>query len=278
MTSSEAKILIQNCAIWFRTRGITDAVVGYSGGLDSSTTAALISSTGVNLHLVVAEAPHQKYSSPFGGAIGAAQFAKNCHKDVKVYHIPYSFTFTENAANEAAAPIQRVAIFYGITAQLREDGKKAVVVGTANFDEAAYLGFWGKASDGNQDFYPISHLHKSEVEFLARYLEIPDEIINAVPSGDLLFQNTNDLKMTGAKYADIEAISRAMEESKSPTIVFELIRSVSDPKIFCQQIRQNNFKYKLSFNGFHLSSRLEEFRQNQYGKLLEILQRVEESI
>jgi NH3-dependent NAD+ synthetase len=121
-------------------------------------------------------------------------------------------------------------------------------------------------------------LHKSEVEFLARYLEVPDEIINAVPSGDLLFQNTNDLKMTGAKYADIEAISRAMEESKSPTIVFELIRSVSDPKIFCQQIRQNNFKYKLSFNGFHLSNRLEDFRQIHYGKLLEIFQRVEESI
>lgn len=278
MNNSEAKILVQNCANWFRTREITDAVVGYSGGLDSSTTAALISSAGVNLHLVVAEAPHQRYSSPFGGAIGAAQFAKNCLKDVKVYDIPYKFTFLENAANEAAAPIQRVAIFYGITAQLREDGKKAVVVGTANFDEAAYLGFWGKASDGNQDFYPISHLHKSEVEFLAHYLNVPSGIICAVPSGDLLFQNTNDLKMIGAMYSDIEAISRAMEESKSPTLVFELIRSVSDPKTFCQQIRRNEFKYKIPFTGFHISGRLEEFRQLHYEKLVEISQLVEASI
>lgn len=263
--------LSEKCSSWFAVRKITDAIVGYSGGVDSATTAALLCYSGIKVHLVVAEAPNQKYSSPLGGLSGAKSFASRCLNEAKITKVAYPFLFLDDSANEAAAPIQRVAIFYGMAAQLRKSGIKSIVVGTANFDEAAYLGFWGKASDGNQDLYPFSHLHKSQVYDLASELGVPDEIRAAVPSGDLLFEETNDRKMTGADYGLIESISRAMEDQRPVKDILNLIESAADARSFCRQIIQNSFKYELSFCGFHLHTRLEEFRRNYYRKLLEIV-------
>ena len=53
--------------------------------------------------------------------------------------------------------------------------------GTTNRDEGAYLGFFGKASDGMVDLQPISDLHKSEVRALATRLGVPAEIVEAAP-------------------------------------------------------------------------------------------------
>lgn len=57
------------------------------------------------------------------------------------------------------------------------------VVGTPNrleYDQ----GFFVKNGDGSADIKPIAHLYKSQVYAMARYLGLPDEICNAVPSTD----------------------------------------------------------------------------------------------
>ena len=57
------------------------------------------------------------------------------------------------------------------------------VIGTPNrleFDQ----GFFVKNGDGAADLKPIAHLYKTQVYALARYLGLPDEICNAVPTTD----------------------------------------------------------------------------------------------
>lgn len=57
------------------------------------------------------------------------------------------------------------------------------VVGTPNrleYDQ----GFFVKNGDGSADVKPIAHLYKTHVYELARYLKLPDEICNAVPTTD----------------------------------------------------------------------------------------------
>lgn len=57
------------------------------------------------------------------------------------------------------------------------------VVGTPNrleYDQ----GFFVKNGDGSADVKPIAHLYKSQVYAMARHLELPDEICNAIPTTD----------------------------------------------------------------------------------------------
>jgi len=58
-----------------------------------------------------------------------------------------------------------------------------VVIGTPNrleYDQ----GFFVKNGDGSADIKPIAHLYKTQVYQLARYLELPAEIINQKPTTD----------------------------------------------------------------------------------------------
>ncbi len=57
------------------------------------------------------------------------------------------------------------------------------VVGTTNKDEYD-LGFFVKYGDGGADVEPIAHLYKVQVYQLARYLGVPEEILERKPTTD----------------------------------------------------------------------------------------------
>ncbi len=73
----------------------------------------------------------------------------------------------------------RTPVLYQVANQLHEAGLPCAVVGTINRDEGSYIGFFGKVSDAMVDIQIISDLHKSEVKKLARFLTIPNDIIDA---------------------------------------------------------------------------------------------------
>lgn len=57
------------------------------------------------------------------------------------------------------------------------------VVGTPNKHEVEQ-GFFVKFGDGGSDVMPIAHLYKTQVYQMARVLEIPEKIINRIPTSD----------------------------------------------------------------------------------------------
>jgi NAD+ synthase len=57
------------------------------------------------------------------------------------------------------------------------------VVGTPNTHEVEQ-GFFVKFGDGGADIMPIAHLYKTQVYQLAKYLGIPQEIIDRIPTSD----------------------------------------------------------------------------------------------
>lgn len=116
--------------------------------------------------------------------------------------------------------VVRTPALYGAAALLQAHGFRAVVAGTTNRDEGAYLGFFGKASDGMVDVQLISDLHKSEVRALARYLGVPAEVVDAVPRGDV-HDGRTDEEMIGASYDEVETFSRLRELGRDPTLAGE---------------------------------------------------------
>lgn len=262
---------------WFDSRGLDTAVVGFSGGIDSTLTAVLLDASGVKVHALVVNACKRDRDRiyPLKDARSSivdlseigAQFP-NVSFETQTFPMSHELSLE---GMEAALPIIRNAYFYARAATLRASGKSAIVVGTTNLSEAAFLGFWGKASDAAQDFYPISHLTKSEVYDLAKELNVPKSIIDAEPSGDLQWSGeTCDKSMIGVSYNVIDGLVKnsSIHDVKS---VQYILKNLSDEEFnkLRENIVRNKFKYSLPFPGFHLSNKLEAYRIFSYGLLIE---------
>ena len=66
-----------------------------------------------------------------------------------------------------------------------------LVIGTTNKSEYE-VGYFTKYGDGGVDFEPIAHLYKTEIKELARYLGIPEYIINKTPTAGLWEGQTDE--------------------------------------------------------------------------------------
>jgi NAD+ synthase len=77
------------------------------------------------------------------------------------------------------------------------------VIGTGNHAEAT-VGYFTKWGDGAHDLNPLAMLTKKEVYTLARYLQVPDSIINKQPSAGLWEGQTDEAEL-GMTYNQIDA-------------------------------------------------------------------------
>lgn len=106
-------------------------------------------------------------------------------------------------ADGQLVPYLRTPTYYYINTLLASSGQPCITCGTTNMDEGAYLGYFGKASDGMVDLQLISDIHKSEVYSVAAYLGIPESILSVVPTGDM-YDSRTDEEVFGAPYDFVE--------------------------------------------------------------------------
>ena len=208
---------------YFGEYGIDTAVISVSGGLDSAVVYALLmklkNEKNSNLKDVYSlTLPYSKSKGminqsstisrsadlvgKFGGTLLHIDLSKPLNslmKEVKSELI----TSGSNWSEGQLVSYLRTPTYYYVTALLNDIGKRAVVVGTTNKDEGAYLGYFGKASDGLVDIQLISDIHKSEVYELASYLDVPKSILNAIPTGDM-YDGRVDEEVFGAPYDFVE--------------------------------------------------------------------------
>ncbi len=78
-----------------------------------------------------------------------------------------------------------------------------LVCGTSNLAEIK-LGYFTKYGDSGSDIIPLGDLLKCEVRALAKYLEIPEEIISKPPSAGLWEGQTDESEM-GLTYDEIDS-------------------------------------------------------------------------
>jgi NAD+ synthase len=79
-----------------------------------------------------------------------------------------------------------------------------IVIGTGNKTELL-LGYFTKYGDAGVDILPIGDLYKTQVRQVARYLKLPKEIIDKVPSAGLWPGQTDEAEI-GAGYEEIDNI------------------------------------------------------------------------
>ena len=82
--------------------------------------------------------------------------------------------------------------------------EKRIVIGTSNKTELL-LGYFTKYGDGGVDILPIGDLYKTQVRQLARFVGVPEKIIEKPPSAGLWKGQTDEAEL-GATYEVMDKI------------------------------------------------------------------------
>ena len=143
-------------------------------------------------------------------------------------------------------PYSRTPVLYYTTSLLNQEGFGAIICGTTNKDEGAYLGYVGKASDGMVDVQVISDIHKSEVYQVAHELGITKSIIKATPSEDM-YDSRTDETVFGASYDFVELYLNYlnMEDSEKEKLISSLDENSKEQFDFYAKNLENLHKYNL---------------------------------
>ncbi|UQW99270.1 NAD(+) synthase [Streptomyces sp. RerS4] len=208
---------------YLRRNSLDSVVVGISGGVDSAVVLAIAETArkipgSPIVNVVPVMAPIYDTSAATGQSDGVSRSREICDAlgltpllvDLTGAHSALKSAVDADlpragadwASGQLASYIRTPAFYYAVST-LTERGHAAILLGTTNRDEGAYLGFFGKASDAMVDVQPISDLHKSEVYALARYLELPRSVIDAIPTGDM-YDGRTDEDVFGTPYDFVE--------------------------------------------------------------------------
>ena len=161
-------------------------VLGLSGGIDSSVTAALSVKALGKENVLGLSLPCHSIPQDLEDA---KLIAKNLGITFKVLELTSTYDEiisvfkTKIKSNDRALanlkPRLRMATIY-----FAGQSMEYLVIGTGNRTELA-IGYFTKYGDGGVDFEPIGALYKCEVRAVARILRIPEKIINKPPSAGL---------------------------------------------------------------------------------------------
>ena len=178
---------IQSIVSQAQAKGV---VIGLSGGVDSSLTAALcVRALGPERVLGILM---PTLFTPFQDTFDARALAKKLQISTEYINIhPISNMFQNQIPPASSSPSLKKSLA-NVRARIRmiilyyyANMRGFLVAGTSDRSETL-IGFYTKYGDGGADFLPIGHLYKTQVRSLARYLKIPITI-SEKPSSPQLY-------------------------------------------------------------------------------------------
>ncbi len=178
-------------------------VLGMSGGVDCSTVARLCQYSNINVHLVLM--PYGKNMENIGSHKDAMDLIERFNFEFHEFDIkPAVDSLKINKENDNVVlahsnlkPRIRMTYLYEY-AQLNN----LLVIGTGNLSERT-VGYSTKWGDSASDLNPLGEITKREVYVLAKYLGLPEHIINKKPSADLWEGQSDEAEM-GITYNQID--------------------------------------------------------------------------
>jgi NAD+ synthase len=223
--------------------GLKNVTVGISGGLDSAVVAVLCK---------------EVFPNNMSGVLMPSQFSSKesifdaielCEKfDIKYETIsitPMVEGYFQNKKDASSLRIgnfsarMRMATLYDVSAR-----DSSLVVGTSNKSEIL-LGYGTIFGDIACAINPIGEMYKSDEFEFAKFLGIPDSILEKKPSADL-WEGQSDEEEIGYSYKIMDDMLKKLIDDKIPKE--DLIKSEDDYELIEmleKRIRVNAFKGKL---------------------------------
>lgn len=202
--------------------GCKGVVLGISGGIDSAVVAGLAKRAFPNDTLGIIMPCH---SNPMDEEHGMLLINS---LDMKYKKVDLASTFdalTEQLEDDASNKLATANIKPRLrmtTLYYHAQKNNYLVAGTGNKSEIT-VGYFTKYGDSGVDMLPICDLVKHEVRELAKYLELPVEIIEKAPSAGLWDNQTDESEM-GFSYATLD---NYILTGEAPTEIKEKIDSMN---------------------------------------------------
>jgi NAD+ synthase len=192
----------------------TGFIFGLSGGVDSSTVAALaVRAAGAGRTLGLLLPCHSQPEDARLGQLVADTFGvPTITVDLGVVFDALMAELPSSDSHLAAANIKprlRMIAWYYLA-----NARNYLVLGAGNKTELA-VGYFTKWGDGGVDLLPLGDLYKTQVWELARELGVPQEVIERPPTAGLWPGQTDEGEM-GVTYRELDRILEAIEAGDTP--------------------------------------------------------------
>ncbi len=196
--------------------GAKGAVIGLSGGIDSTLTAYLsVEALGAgNVMGILMPEKGLTSKQDIDDALEVAKLLGIEHRIVEISKVLQSFLSiipdfdktARSASGNLKARTRMCILYYHANLMNR------MVVGTGNKTELL-LGYFTKYGDGGVDIEPIGCLYKTQVRDLVRYMGVPARIIDKVPTAGL-WQGQTDEGELGVTYEMADKILTLLVDEK----------------------------------------------------------------
>jgi len=221
--------------------GFKRVVVGLSGGIDSSLSATLATQALGAENVIGVLMPYE--TSNVASLTDAETMVKKLgirHQIIEITPMvkPY-FQMQPDMDSVRRGNVMarmRMIVLYDVSA-----AEKALVLGTSNKTEylLGYSTLWG---DSACALNPRGDLYKTQVRALAKYLELPEQIINKKPSADLWVGQTDEDEL-GFTYDEADTLlALLIDRRMSPRQVTELGYSKELTKRIMHKVQQTQYK------------------------------------
>ena len=260
-TKEVCNALILGIRDYFRKNNFSKAVIGLSGGIDSSVAASLTVESLGNKNvtailmpdIIVTSEQSMKDAKLIANklkinfhTVSINDFIKNFEnisKQLKIKNNIYSI------ANAKART--RMAVLYYFA-----NMGSALVIGTSDKSEIA-LGYTTKYGDNAADILVIGDLWKTEVVEIGKYLGVPQNILNKKPSAELIPGQTAE-KELGASYELLDKILKLyIEDDISANEIVKkgfdrkIVKNVIEMVRLSEHKRRTAMPIKVSGRSFH---------------------------
>lgn len=197
--------IIKALAKFFEQNRFKKAVVGLSGGIDSSLVLKLaVDALGAEnvVGILMPETGLTKDENITHAKTLANYFnVETFTVPINSALVPFNTTpwIPSSMAQMNTKARARMIILYSFA-----NTEGATVLGTSNKSEIL-LGYGTKHGDAASDIYVIGDLFKTEVWKMAEFLGLPNEIIQKAPSAELAIGQTDEEEL-GASYKELDKI------------------------------------------------------------------------
>ncbi len=238
------RLLIQFIKEELQKFGFLRAVIGLSGGLDSTVCCYLTKEALGRENILALIMPYKNLN--WKDVEDAQEIAKNLKISYKIIDIsPMIDAYFKNYPTEDKIlrgnkmARERMAILYDHSAR-----EKALVIGTSNKTELL-LGYGTIHGDLAWAISPLGDLYKTQIIQFAQYLEIPEKIVNKTPSAGLWPEQTDEGEI-GLSYKEIdEILYQLIDQRKSPKKVIASGYDKTKVERIISLIKASQFKRKM---------------------------------